>query len=324
MFSCKQLLVLSAALLLAQTQASMAQLPLTTTEAVPAFSDSGRSPDIKGIPVFDKMIEAGAKLYYMGERSGLYGWLIVQGGQIQMVYMPPDRKSILIGALFTDSGELVTSHQIKALSAKNADVAKIMDGSAMQQIDITRANATEGGIASVDAAPVQAEAGPPLVMPALPTTPGERLMSDLQAASGVVLGENQQAPELLMVVSPDCIHCKRSWAELRDVVKSGKLKVRLIPISRDSVSDETQKAAVLLRAPNSFETWDKYASGSAEVLAGTADPTAVRAIIANREITDRWNILGTPYLLYRSKDGKIKIVQGKPERMAAVLTDLIQ
>ena len=95
------------------------------------------------------------------------------------------------------------------------------------------------------------------------------------------------------------------------------------PISRDSVTDETAKAAVLLRAQEPYELWDRYVMGDTKALSTSPDPVAVRAVIGNREITDRWNILGTPYLIYRGQGGKIKIVQGKPERMSAVLADLI-
>lgn len=292
----------------------------------PAFNAEAREPDVSGVPLFAQIKNSGGKLHFMGERSGLYGWLIVKDGQIQMVYMTPDRKSVLFGALFTDGGDLVTSHQINKLSEKNKEVAAIMAGTARQELDLTRAGVTEGGVASVPADPrvTNKNLTPPTAIPAIPASPGERLMMDMQASSSVVVGGGETAPELVMVVSPDCSYCKKTWAEMRDIVKAGKVRLRLVPISRDSSTDETRKAAALLRAPNPLEAWDGYASGRAEALGAPADEMALRAIIANREMTDRWNILGTPYLVYRSKDGKIKIVQGKPERMAAVFADLIQ
>lgn len=321
----KLLLGVSLATLVLSAPAFAQMSPLATTGPIPAFNKTGTGPDIKGISFFDGIVASGAKLYYMGERSSLYGWLIVKDGQMQMVYMTADRKSVLIGAMFTDSGELVTNHQVNAVAEKNKEIADILSGNAVQQIDVTRAAVTDGGVATVDSDPrVTASLRPATSMPALPVSPGERLMLDLQAASGVVLGQTQDAPELVMIVSPDCGYCKRTWDEMRDVVYAGKIKVRLVPIARDSATDETRKAAQLLRVSNPLEVWDAYVRGNKESLAGEPDSLAYRAIVGNRDITDRWNILGTPYLLYRNKDGKIKIVQGKPERMAAVLADLIR
>lgn len=299
-----------------------AQLPVSASQEVPAFNVSAPAPETQGIPFFDTLRKNGGTFYYLGERSGLYGFLIMQNGQVQMVYLPQDRKTLLIGAMFTDAGVLVTSHQIEALSKRDPSVASLMQGGATQQAAIARANAVDGGYAAIAGAS-EAPKGPPMTVPALPLSPGERLMMDLQAAASVVVGGAESAPELIMVVSTECAHCKRAWGELREAVRAGKVRVRLVPIARDNGSDETREAAVLLHAKDPLETWDTFAQGSKEALAGTPEPLAVRAIIANRETTDRWNILGTPYLLYRGKDGKIKIVQGKPGRMATVLADLV-
>jgi hypothetical protein len=39
-------------------------------------------------------------------------------------------------------------------------------------------------------------------------------------------------------------------------------------------------------------------------------------------MTDSWRIGTTPTLVYRGKDGKIKILQGEPDNADAVLNDL--
>lgn len=286
------------------------------------FKMQEKVPDISAIPFIQNLKKNGGILHYMGTRSSLHGFLLVKQGQIQMLYVTPDKKSVFIGALFADDGNVVTTDQVKDLGARNKDVAAILDGSAQQSIDLIRAGVEEGGVAEL---PYNEASVMPTNkrLPLLRTSPGERLVMDLKASSGVLLG-NTKAPELLMVVSPNCYHCKKTWDGLRQAVKSGKLQVRLIPIARNPKGDEIRIAAQLLRSKDPLSAWEAYVAGNKSALKGEPDKEAYRAIVANRVMTDRWNIMGTPYLVYRGQDKAIKIVQGRPERMAAVLADLVR
>ncbi len=288
------------------------------------YTMKAKAPDISDIAFVKELIKNGGKYYYMGTRSGLNGFLLLKGGQVQMFYVPKDKKSVLVGAMFTRDGGVVTSQQVNELAKRNKEVAAIFDGSAQQNIDVIRAGVSEGGVAELPANPEAVKtAGEKKRMPLMTASPGERLIMDLKASSGVLLG-NTNAPELLMVVSPNCYFCKKTWDGLRKAVNNGKLQVRLIPIARNPQSDETRIAAQLLRSKEPLKAWEGYLAGNKNLLAGEPDKAAYRAIVANRTMTDRWNIIGTPYLVYRAKNKTIKIVQGKPERMAAVLADLIK
>lgn len=295
----------------------------TPAPSAPLFNAKASAPDVNGIPVLANMVKTGARLLYMGERSGMDGWLIMKNGQIQMIYVTPDKQTAFIGVMFTAQGEQVTSSQITALSERDKEVAGILSGTAAQQTEVVRAGLAEGGVASVPVPEQKVSSGNDLVnkLPAVPVSPGERLVMDLKASSNVVLGHNEGA-ELIMVVSPNCSHCKKTWAELRDAVMANKIQVRMVPINRDPEGEEIKVAAQLLRAPDPLGAWDKYVSGDKTALAGEPDEAALKAIAGNRVMTDRWNIVGTPYLVYRGQDNKVKIVQGRPERMAAVLADL--
>ncbi len=310
--------------MMASAEAAQAQTPTPTPNRTtisqlmeqeakpPLYNTNVSPPDTKSVPILSNIEKGGAKLHFMGERSGLYGWLIVKDGQVQMIYVTPDRKTALIGGMFTSEGDNVTGQQIIALGQINKEVADILNGPAKQQEELNKINGITGG------APIT---GNNKALSAN-LSPGERLFRDLQAANGVILGKNDRA-EIMMVMDPTCPHCKATWKELRDAVMANRVQVRLIPVTNDPESDNTRAGARLLMDPNPLETWERYVNGDKNVLNGDVEQNRIEAILLNNQLIEKWNIRSTPYLAYRAKDGKVKIVQGKPERMATVLSDLM-
>ncbi|MFA6279414.1 MAG: hypothetical protein WC612_01295 [Bdellovibrionales bacterium] len=316
------ILIGSASLGFAQTTPALTDVGVT---AAPLFNVNAHAPDVNTTPVLANLVKSGGKLYFIGERSGMPGWFIIKDGQVQIIYLSPDRQTALIGGMFSVQGENVTTPQISALVEKNAEVKALLSGSAQQQREVYNAGAPDGA-GSVPAGEQSAEPASKNGqgingMPSASLSPGERLMQDLKAAAGVTVGQNESA-ELIMVVAPGCPNCKRTWLELRDSVKANKIQVRLIPVYNSTGGEEIRVAAQLLKTPNPLDAWNRYVDGDQTALAGEPDDMARRAVIANLNLVAKWNIQGYPYLVYRGKDGRIKIVQGKPERMAAVLTDL--
>jgi len=283
------------------------------------FNAAAHMPDIGSVPALNNLAKSGAKLYYLGERSGLHGWFIMQDGQIQMIYLSPDHKTVVVGAMFSADGENVTTPQIAALAQSNKDVNDLLNGTGKEQREIALAG-QEGGAAAVSGSK---DSGKSISngLPSVPMSPGERLVQDLKASASVSLGKIE-APELMMIVSPRCPNCKKTWGELRDAVKGGKIQVRLIPVYNSTGNEERHMAGQLLQAKDPLTAWDSFVSGSDAALGGTPDDTTMRAIQGNLSLVAKWNIQGYPYLVYRGQDGRVKIVQGKPERMAAVLSDL--
>ncbi len=289
------------------------------------FNRKATPPDIASIPVLNNMTKVGAKLHYIGERSGIHGWFIIKDGQIQVVYLSPDKRSAIMGAMFTDNGENVTGPQVESLSTADKSVEALVAESARQEGAVMMAGLAPGGSANVQGAKAPAASTGKNDAPttlAFPLPPGERLLNDMQAAAGVVLGKSD-APLLFMMVDPNCPHCKSTWRELRESVTSGKLQIKLVPIGYLR-PDSPKISAQLLRAADPLSAWDKYAEGDASELAGEPDPTFLQAIRNNQLMSEKWHISGTPYLVYRAKGGSIKIVQGKPDRMPAVLSDLLR
>ena len=299
-------------------RASAAALPGADPDL---FSREAMPPDVNTIPVLANLVRAGSKLYYLGQRSGINGWFIVQDGQVQMIYVTGDNKTAIVGGMFTRDGDDVTGPQVQELSKVDREIETLLYGPMGKPAQTADTNGTAGALASGAAANNAAKPPSAAAAPAT-TSPGEKLMQDLQAAAGVLLGSSDN-PQLVMVVDPNCPHCHKTWGELREAVFSNRLQVRLIPIG-NITPDSTRSAAQLLSASDPLSAWDKYVAGDKKQLDGLPEPVRVRSINANRDLIEKWNIAATPYLVYRGKDGRIKIVQGKPERMAAVLADLLR
>lgn len=302
----------------AQAQQQLQQDPFLGEQ--PLFDSRTQAPDVNGIPFLQQIVQAGAKLYYLGERSGLFGWFVVRQNQIQMVYVTRDQKTVVFGAMFTADGANVSGQQIRVLSARDKAIYEMINGASQQKNQIAAAGES-GGFASVQGS---AASGEGIVgLPAASLSPGDRLYQDLEAAAGVDLGADGPS-RLMIVVAPKCPNCKGTWRELSEAVKGGKLQVRLIPVYNSLGGEEAAQAARLLRAENPLEVWEKFVNGDATALAGEADEVAMKAVAANLTLVSKWNVKGYPYLVYRNKEGKVKIVQGKPDRMAAVLLDLVR
>lgn len=305
-----QKLVLIAFLSLLLTPNSWAAAP-AAKKANPAAA-----PDPMANTMLAQFSKAGAKIYYMGNHSGLDGWFILKDNQMQIIYTTADAHAALVGALFGANGENLTMQQVRELTLNNAEVAAQLGVAAKEQLAIANAGS---------AAPVapQAAATPvPDVIPSVTLSPGEKLLQDLSAARSVMIGSAATAPELFMVMDPNCPHCQATWRALRETVLAGHLRIRMIPIGTQDTDDE-RAAAVFLHVSDPLQVWDKYVGGDIKQLEGTPDTSLVADVRANHAMVDSWNIHATPYLAYRAKDGKIKVLQGEPEKISSLLNDLL-
>jgi hypothetical protein len=279
--------------------------------------------DPLSIPSLARIMQSGAKVFYLGERSGIYGWFVIKNRQIQMVYVTADKKTVFIGSMFSVDGENVTARQVVDVIKSTPEIKALLEGSAEEEKEIYQAGARPGGSAAVSALPqsTQSSVEDKGAFPVIPVSPGERLVSDLKVAGGVVLGKNDKS-EIYIVLAPKCPNCKSTWKELRPAVREGKVQVRLIPVYNSIGEEEKKMAARLLGAKDPMTTWDRFVDGDPSSLAGEPDSTAVRAVMDNLGLVAKWNIQGYPYLVYKAVDGRIKVVQGRPERIAAILTEI--
>lgn len=299
-----------------------------------AKATTAPAPDFSNNPLLVNIAKMGAKLYYLGNQSGLDGWFIVKDGRVQIAYTMAGKKIIMIGAMFGEDGESISSAQVKALLESNKDIVSQLSGvskeleAAKAAIDSAKtaspnsvSPASTPAISTPDAASV---ATPPATMAPSASSPGERLYQQLSGATGVTLGN--ASPRLYMIMDTGCPHCQATWRLLRDSVKNNVVQLRMIPIAAPD-SDSERAAVQLLRSPDPLNAWDKYVGpapgqGDKSQLVGTNDAALVSALRANHTMTDSWHIDQTPYMVYRGKDGKVKIVVGEPDKLSNVINDV--
>jgi thiol:disulfide interchange protein DsbG len=305
----KRLLLAFAILVLFQGNA-LADIPVKPLSAAVPLPTVPVQPDPSVNPVLANIQKMGAKLFFIGAHAGMNGWFIVKDGQVQIAYATPDNKAIVIGAMFAGNGDNITAMDVATLVQNNKEIGDLIAAAQTEQAAIAQV----GSPAAPVATPSLGSA------PATPLSPGERLIHDLSGASTVIVG-NVSSPEILMVMDPRCSHCQATWKALRDIVIKGGVHVRMIPMA-DMDTENERAAAILLGLADPLTAWDKFVSGDKSQLAGTPSSAAVLAVRSNRVIVDNWKITDTPYLVYRAKDGKVKVVKGSPEDISVVLHDL--
>jgi protein-disulfide isomerase len=273
-------------------------------ETKPDKPNNPAEPDPQKNPMLAQYLKDGITLYYLGSRSGLDGWFLLKNGQVQAVYTTPDNQSILLGELFAINGDPITESQVTNLTNEHPEILSSVQQNlvAIQQNSLT-AKTTMSSDSSF----------------ARPVSPGERLVQELQDAVAVNLGD-QHARQLFMIMDPNCPHCQAVWKALRDYVFKNTLQIRMVPIGRND--EDERVAGRLLTSKDPLNAWDKYVSGDKTQLSGNADPLSIGAVKANHILIDRWNIKETPYLVYRGKDKKIKVLAGEPQKLDTVIQDI--
>lgn len=289
----------------------LASLPMSSVLAqVPAKAE----PDPSKNPILAKMQNMGGEFFYMGTEYGMDGWFIVKNGQVQMMYSTPDNKAAMVGVLFGEDGTNLTMQQAARVVRENKKLSDLIDAAQKEHDAIM-------GVGSRSMAGIAPNLNPN-VIPSAALSSGERLLSELSSAAAAAVGK-EGAPEVAMIISPLCSHCKATWKSLSKAVSDGKLRVRLVPAA-EAKSEGERVSAVLLGLDSPSQAWEKYVAGDKSVLAGTPSEAALSAVRVNTAIADKWKISNLPYLVYRAADGKVKVVKGEvtEDGVAAIFKDL--
>lgn len=273
----------------------------------PFAADASPEPDISAAnPALATMAKNGIKFFYLGREAGIDGWIGVKDGQIQTFYRPTNNDYVLVGYLFGPRGENLTGAQVKKLMASNKELAAL-----------TGAPPPKADAPKTDAPKTETAGAPP--------SAGERLLKELQENAGVTFGSNNDAPLLYAIMSPSCLDCHEFWRNAGGSLASGLLRIRLYVAGLKDSYDE-RIAAELLQSPDPLAAWNKYAAGDSSLLNGKAgqvalDQAALDKVRALTALIDKWRLPTAPYFLYRAKNGQVKVVQGKPSDLQAIIGD---
>jgi len=243
------------------------------------------------------LVDEGAQIRFLGKDKGFNGWLTIKNGQEQYFYVKPDNSAFVMGLLFDEKGEAITIDQVQRL--QNSD-GTLLDALADESL-ITDGNSK----AKEQAFEFK--------------SPSERLYHEIENSNWVPLGDTG-APVLYSFIDPQCPHCHSFIESIRkNYVEKGRVQVRMIPVG---FRDETRsQAAFLMATPNPQERWFKHMDGDQSALPAKSELNQ-QGVQRNLSLMQSWKLNVTPMIIYRAKDGSVKIVRGKPQDPASMISDI--
>jgi thiol:disulfide interchange protein DsbG len=244
------------------------------------------------------LVNQGAQVRYLGKDAGVDGWVMIKKGKEQYFYVLPDGKSFISGVLMDEKGKVVTIEQVRRLRGDNGD--ELLDSLTAERPDMV------------------AEAGKQSNQYEL-KTPAEQLFSDVESSNWIPFGQ-AGTPVMYAFIDPQCPHCKRTMLDLKkEYIDQGLAQVRVIPVGfRDQAKAQ---AAYLLAAPNPVDLfWEHLANPETELPAKSE--INLQGIQRNLAIMTSWKMDATPLIIYRGKDGTVKIVRGRPKDIEVLVKDL--
>lgn len=272
--------------------------------STPALAQETLSKEPPMPAPLEAMAKEGAQLRYMGNDGGLDAWMAIQNGQEQYFYVTPDREYVLLGMLFDKSGKMVTLQQVSRLQGEGGGAV----------LDMLKANAP---VANPDASVTDKLPSEGEILKSL-KSPSEQMFADIEGSNWKALGK-ETAPIIYMFIDPQCPYCHEFMKTLRKDIEAGNVQVRMIPVG---FRDETRvQAALLLAVPNAQERWFRHLDGDKDALPVTPGINE-QGVERNMAIMQSWKLNVTPLSVYRAKDGKVKIIQGRAKDLKSLLSDL--
>lgn len=241
------------------------------------------------------LVNEGAQARYLGRDYGLDAWITIKNGQEQYFYVMPDQSAFVMGLLFNPKGDLVTVDQVQRLRGEGDD---LLDALASEDLAL---NNPEDNLPDLD-------------------SPSERLYFDIENSNWVPLGQ-LGAPVIYGFIDPQCPHCHEFINDLRkdELFEKGRVQLRMIPVG---FREETvAQAAFLMATPNPEERFLRHLDGDDSALPAKSE-ISDQGVQRNLAIMQSWKFDATPMMVYRAKDGSVKIVRGRPKDIPALIADI--
>ncbi len=264
----------------------------------PATSHAQDDTILPNLPApIQNLANDGAQIRFLGKDHGVDGWIAIKNGQEQFFYVLPNDGGFISGILFDEKGKAVTVNQVSRLRSQNGG----------EILDVLTTDAPKEKITELTAAEKYEF-----------KTPSEQLFSDVESSNWISIGQ-AGTPVFYSFIDPQCGHCHSMMRGLKDHIKSGKVQVRLIPVG---LREETRaQAAFLLATPAPEQVWWRHMSGDESALPAKKDLNQ-QGVQKNMSIMQSWKLDATPFLVYRAKNNKIKMVRGEPTDIGALIEDL--
>lgn len=283
--------------------------------SLPLFFVSGQvfaenQPEVP-LPI-QNLVADGAQLRYMGRDLGLDAWLVIKSGQEQYYYTTPDGQAIVMGVLFNNKGDTITLRQINELRKKEGSTIDRLAGypEPIKKDDGLKAEESEPDFTNPEA-----------LVKSVVKSKSEQFFDGVQNANWVTIGSDK-APPVYVFIDPECPHCHELIQDVRKsgYLEQGLLQLRLIPVGV-LTENSPLEAAYLLASPDPQKDLYRHLDGEKGVL--LADKTVnTQGVQRNIKLMQDWNLDITPFSVYRSRDGKVKVLQGRPDDLKKMVTEL--
>ena len=244
-------------------------------------------------------VDNGAQIRFMGRDKGFDSWIMFKNGQEQYFYVKPDGSAFVMGVLFDDKGEMITVDQVQRLQKTGDELLDTLAGETL----VTDGNSK-----------VEAEKAFEF------KSPSERLYYDIENSNWVPIGGKTGAPVLYSFIDPQCPHCHSFINDIRkDYIEKGRVQLRMIPVG---FREETRsQAAFLMATPDPQARWFKHMDGDEKALPAKSEINQ-QGVQRNLSVMQSWKLNVTPMIVYRGKDGNVKIVRGKPKDPEGLIADI--
>lgn len=263
------------------------------------------------------LVAGGAQLRYLGQDLGMNGWLVLKSGQEQYFYSSPDGQAVIMGVLFNNKGDTITLRQINDLRKKEGPAIDRLAG----YPEPIKPDSTKIAVTPPSAVVEKDFTNPQSLIKTATKSKAEQLLEGAENANWIKLG-NDSAPIIYTFIDPECPHCHDFINALRKegYLKNGLVQVRIIPVG--VLSDKSlAEAAFLLASPTAEDDFYKHLDGQKNAL--TVDENNnTQGVQRNIKLMQDWKLDVTPFTVYRARDGKIKILQGMPDDLKQMITEL--
>lgn len=261
----------------------------------PAFAQTGEALPKLPEPI-QNLVNEGAQIRYLGKEQGFDSWITIKQGQEQYFYVPEGGKTFFMGVMFDHTGKLITVEQVQKLREKEGAVLD----------NLTDDFGFDPAAVKDDKASIEFK------------TPSEQMYYDIENANWVPLGQNG-APIVYAFIDPQCPHCHDFIGDLKADIDAGKVQLRMVMVG---FRPETlAQAAYLLATPDPQGRWMKHLAGDETALPVVPDINQ-QGVQRNLAIMQSWKLTATPLIVYRAKDGTVKIVRGRAQDPKALISDI--
>lgn len=265
--------------------------------SAPLYAQSNTDTLLPKMPdLIQNLANEGAQVRFLGKDGGVDGWIAIKNGQEQYFYVLPNG-NFVSGILFDAKGKALTMTQIRRLREQNGELLDALTTDTPTATSAKSAN---------DAKKYEFK------------TPSEQLYYDLENSNWFPVGQ-AGTPLFYSFIDPQCAYCHDMVIAMKPYVESGKAQLRIIPVG---FRDETQaQAAYLMATPSPAKILWRYLEGEKDALPASPE-ISKQGVQRNLAIMQSWKLNSTPLIVYRGKDGKIKIIRGMPKNIKALLSDL--